>query len=160
MRNLNRKLRLLFVAWATPPRDRDRRRQRGFTLVEVMVVVMIIGLVAALVGPAVFGRFQKAQRQTAYTQIKSIGEALDLYRLSMRRYPSTAEGLQALTEPKGNEEPFMESIPRDPWDNEYVYIFPGQQNPRSFDLISYGPDGVQGGGDDVNNWESPDQAGE
>lgn len=148
----------LLADWATPPKKgRSRRRQRGMTLVEVMVVVMIIGLVAGLVGVAAFGRFQDAQRKTAYTQIKSIGEALELYRLSMRRYPSTAEGLQALASPKGDEEPFMPNIPEDPWGNDYVYIFPGQQNPRGFDLISYGPDGVQGGGDDVNNWESPDK---
>jgi general secretion pathway protein G len=157
MHNTIRKLRSLVVEWATPPKESARRRQRGMTLVEVMVVVMIIGLVAGLVGVAAFGRWQDAQRRAAYTQIKSIGEALELYRLSMRRYPSTAEGLQALASPKGNEEPFMKKIPEDPWGNEYVYIYPGQQNPKGFDLISYGPDGVQGGEDDVNNWDPLDK---
>jgi general secretion pathway protein G len=157
MRNIVTKLRSLVAEWATPPKKSARRRQRGMTLVEVMVVVMIIGLVASLVGVAAFGQWQTAQRRAAYTQIKTIGEALELYRLSMGRYPSTSEGLQALAAPKGNEEPFMNRIPNDPWDNEYVYIFPGQQNQRSFDLISYGPDEVQGGEDDVNNWESPDK---
>lgn len=157
MKKMIRKLRILCAQAAALPGHRSRRRQRGMTLVEVMVVVMIIGLVASLVGVAAFNQWQKAQRKSAYTQIKSIGEALELYRLSMHHYPSTAEGLQALASPKGNEEPFMEKIPKDPWDNEYVYIYPGQQNQRSFDLISYGPDGVQGGGDDVNNWEKPDE---
>lgn len=156
MKEIVRKLRSLATDWATPPRKKSRRQQRGMTLVEVMVVVMIIGLVASLVGVAAFNQWQKAQRKSAYTQIKAIGEALELYRLSMHRYPSTAEGLQALAAPKGNEEPFMENIPKDPWDNDYVYIYPGQQNTKSFDLISYGPDGVQGGNDDVNNWEKPD----
>lgn len=155
MKKLVRKLRSAIAGWATPPKKSALQRQRGMTLVEVMVVVMIIGLVASLVGVAAFNQWQKAQRRAAYTQIKTIGEALELYRLSMGRYPSTSEGLQALSSPKGNEEPFMEKVPKDPWDNEYVYIYPGQQNQRSFDLISYGPDEVQGGDDDVNNWESP-----
>ena len=153
MRNIIRKLRAVLM---TTPK-KNRRRQRGMTLVEVMVVVMIIGLVASLVGVAAFNQYQKAQRRAAFTQIKTIGEALELYRLSMGRYPSTAEGLQALAAPKGNEEPFMDTVPRDPWDNDYVYIFPGQQNARGFDLISYGPDEVQGGEDDINNWESLDK---
>jgi general secretion pathway protein G len=127
------------------------------TLIEVMVVVVIISLVAGVVGVAVFGQLEKAQKKLAYTQIKHISEALELHKLSLRRFPSTAEGLQALTQPKGNEKPFMTNIPRDPWDNDYVYIYPGTQNTGSFDLLSYGPDGVQGGGDDINNWQSADQ---
>jgi len=124
------------------------------TLIEIMVVVVIISLVAGTVGVSVLNSLQKAKKKLAYTQIKQISEALELYKLSLRHYPSTAEGLPALTAPKGNEKPFMPSIPNDPWDAEYVYIFPGTNNAGSFDLMSYGPDGVQGGGDDIANWKS------
>ena len=114
--------------------------QRGMTLVEIMVVVVIISLVATVVGVSVFSRLEEARRQVAKTQIHSISDALDLYRLSMRNYPSTSEGLQALVSPKGNEKPFLPNIPKDPWGNDYVYIFPGQHNAGGFDLMSYGPD--------------------
>ncbi|OGQ82432.1 MAG: type II secretion system protein GspG [Deltaproteobacteria bacterium RIFOXYA12_FULL_58_15] len=125
------------------------------TLVEVMVVVVIISMVAGIVGVQVFGRFKDAQRKAAFIQIKDIGKGLELYKLSSRRFPSTAEGLQALTQPVGGAEPVMNSIPNDPWGAPYVYIFPGTQNTTSFDILSYGPDGVQGGGDDVTNWDDP-----
>ncbi len=135
-----------------------RTAQRGMTLVEVMVVVVIISLVAGVVGVAVLNRLEEARRKVAFTQIKQIGEALELYKLSLRRYPSTAEGLVALTQPKGNEKPFMNTIPKDPWGVDYTYIYPGTNNPSGFDLMSYGPDGVQGGADDITNWEQPDAA--
>lgn len=130
--------------------------QRGMTLIEVMVVVVIISLVAGVVGVAVLNRLEEARRKVAFTQIKQMAEALELYKLSLRQYPSTAEGLTALTQPKGKEKPFMKSIPKDPWGNDYVYIFPGVHNQSAFDLMCNGPDGVQGGGDDISNWESPD----
>ncbi len=137
-------------------RHRPRLVERGMTLIEIMVVVVIISLVAGVVGVAVLGQLSKAQSKIAYTQIKQISEALELYKLSFRNYPSTGEGLTALTSPKGNEKPFLPSLPRDPWDHDYVYVYPGSHNASSFDLMSYGPDGVQGGTDDVVNWESPD----
>lgn len=127
--------------------------QRGMTLVEIMVVVVIISLVAGVVGVAVLQRLGDAQKKVAYTQIRTLSDALDLYKLSLRNYPSTAEGLGALAAPKGNEKPFLTAVPKDPWGNDYVYIYPGTHNPSGFDLMSYGPDGVQGGGDDVGNWE-------
>ena len=129
------------------------RLSRGMTLVEIMVVVVIISLVAGVVGVAVTKRLADAQAKVAFTQIKHISEALDLYKLALRQYPSTAEGLQALVHPKNNEKPFMDSVPHDPWGKEYVYIFPGVHNPGGFDLICYGPDGEPGGGDDIGNWE-------
>jgi general secretion pathway protein G len=138
-------------------RRAPRGPQRGMTLVEVMVVVVIISLVAGVVGVAVFNRLEEAQKKVAFTQIKQIGEALELYKLSLHHYPSTGEGLNALTSPKGNEKPFMNSIPKDPWDRDYVYIYHGTKHSNSFDLMSYGPDGVQGGGDDVTNWQSATQ---
>lgn len=132
---------------------RPRRGERGMTLVEIMVVVIIISMVAGIVGVQVFGRLKDAQKSTARTQMKSIADALELYKLSNRQYPSTAEGLQALAAPKGGSEPFMANIPQDPWGNDYVYIFPGTHNPKGFDLYSKGSDGAEGGEDDVNNWD-------
>jgi general secretion pathway protein G len=127
--------------------------QRGMTLVEIMVVVIIIGLTATIAGVSVYNRLEIASRDTAKIQIRQISEALNLYRLSMRSYPSTAEGLAALVSPKGGEKPFMDEIPRDPWNENYVYIYPGTHNPQGFDLMSYGPDKVQGGDDDIGNWD-------
>ena len=150
---------LLLARSARPPRRR-RGLERGMTLVEVMVVVVIISLVAGVVGVTVFGQLTRAQRNVAYTQIKELSNALGLYKLSNRHFPSTGEGLQALTVSKGSEQPVMTSIPKDPWGNDYVYVYPGTNNPASFDIMSYGPDGVQGGGDDVNNWDSLDGAAE
>ena len=149
---------LIHAAKATPQANALRRKaQRGMTLIEIMVVVVIISLVAGVVGVQIFGQLKSAQISTAKTQMKQIGEALDLYRLNFRNYPSTAEGFGALVAPKGNAEPFMESIPQDPWGNDYVYVYPGTHNSRKFDIMSYGPDAVQGGGDDIGNWADPQQ---
>jgi general secretion pathway protein G len=137
---------------------RVSRHERGMTLVEIMVVVVIISLVAGVVGVAVLNRLGDAQKKVAYTQMKQIGEALELYKLSFRHYPSTGEGLAALASPKGNEKPFMQMIPKDPWGNDFVYIYPGTHNQGGFDILSYGADGVQGGGDDVGNWEESSEA--
>ena len=128
---------------------------RGMTLIEIMVVIVIIGLVSGVVGVAVLNSLEEAKKKVAFTQIKQIGDALDLYKLSLRSYPTTAEGLQALSAPKNNEKPFLPSVPQDPWGHDYVYIFPGTNNAGSFDLMSYGPDGVNGGGDDITNWTTP-----
>jgi general secretion pathway protein G len=129
---------------------------RGMTLVEIMVVVVIISLVVGVVGVSVFNTLTKAQRKVAYTQIKQIGEALDLYKLSFHNYPSTAEGLNALVTPKGNEKPIMPQVPKDPWGHDYVYVYPGASGAGTYDLMSYGPDGVQGGGDDITNLDNPE----
>ncbi len=134
---------------------RRRAAQRGMTLVEIMVVVVIISLVATVVGVSVLSRLDEARKSLAKTQIHNIADALDLYKLSMRNYPSTAEGLQALVSPKNNEKPFLDKVPKDPWGNDYVYIFPGQHNPGGFDIMSYGQDSVPGGGDDIGNWDEP-----
>jgi general secretion pathway protein G len=127
--------------------------QRGMTLVEIMVVVVIISLVTGVVGVAVLNRLAQAQKSLAFTQLRQISDGLELYKLSFRNYPSTSEGIQALVTPKNNEKPFLPTLPKDPWGNDYVYVFPGQHNQGSFDLFSYGPDGVQGGTDDIGNWD-------
>jgi general secretion pathway protein G len=143
----------LWKKWAARPVSRGRKAARGMTLVEIMVVVVIISLVAGVVGVAVLQRLGDAQKKVAFTQIRQLSDALDLYKLSFRNYPSTAEGLNALVAPKNNEKPFLPSVPKDPWGNDYVYVYPGTHNTGSFDLMSYGADGVQGGGDDVGNWD-------
>jgi len=132
-----------------------QKLERGMTLVEIMVVVVIISLVAGVVGVSVFGRLKEAQIRTAKTQIKTISDALDLYKLQFHSYPSTAEGLGSLTAPKGSQEPFLKQVPKDPWGKNYVYIFPGTHNSGGFDIMSYGPDTGPGGSDDIGNWEKP-----
>ena len=100
--------------------------QRGMTLVEIMVVVVIIGLIAGVVSVQVFGQLEDANIKTAQTQLKSIENALDLYRLSNRGYPSTVEGLGVLAAPKSGA-PVMSEIPKDPWGNDFIYLYPGTQ---------------------------------
>ncbi len=132
--------------------------QRGFTLIEIMVVVVIIGLLAAIVAPNLIGNIDKAAVTRTKGDIRSIETALNLYRLDNFRYPTTDQGLQALVTNPGeatarNWKPYLNSVPSDPWSNTYQYLYPGQQ--REFDLFSYGADGQEGGEDidaDIGNW--------
>ncbi len=129
--------------------------QAGMTLIEIMVVITILGLIAGAVSVAVFNQLHEAKVKTTETQIKDIESALELFRLSNNRFPTTAEGLNGLVNPPKGQQ-LMKKVPKDPWDNEYVFICPGQHNQKSFDLYSYGADGVEGGsekGKDVTNWE-------
>jgi general secretion pathway protein G len=136
-----------------------RNRQKGFTLFEILVVVIIIGLLAALVGPRLFGKVSTAKQKTTKAQIELFGTALDTYRLDVGRYPTTEEGLKALREkPSGAEGwqgPYLpKEIPVDPWNRAYVYKSPGEHG--DYDLISYGLDGAEGGeGEnlDIVNWK-------
>lgn len=132
----------------------SRAAERGMNLIEIMVVLVIISLVTGFVGVAVFDQLKKARNSTAKTQIKQIEEALELYKMSKHRYPTTSEGLGVLTQSTGGEGQFMKEIPKDPWDKEYVYLAPGTHNTSSFDIYSYGDDGVDGGGDDIGNWKA------
>ena len=127
---------------------------KGFTLLELLVVVAIIGLLAAFVGPRVFGHLGKSEVTTAKAQIEALVRALDAYRLDMGSYPDSAQGLQALVvrpadAAKWNGPYLQKDVPLDPWGHPYLYKFPGAQH--EFDLISYGRDGVPGGtGEDAD----------
>lgn len=142
----------------SPARSPVGLLQRGFTLIEIMVVVVIIGLLAAIVAPNLIGNIDKAAVTRAKGDIRSIETALNLYRLDNFRYPTTDEGLQALVTNPGeatarNWKPYLNSVPSDPWSNTYQYLYPGQQ--REFDVFSYGADGQEGGQDinaDIGNW--------
>jgi general secretion pathway protein G len=136
-----------------------RAGQRGFTLVELLVVMVILGLLAALVVPSYLGRERKARSQAAKAQIELLGTALDTFRLDVGRYPSSQEGLQALRSQPGGvggwDGPYLKKeIPSDPWGRPYVYVSPGEHG--EYDLYSYGADGAPGGekdARDVASWE-------
>lgn len=136
----------------------DIKNNKGFTLVELLVVMVIIGLLAALVGPRLFPQLGKGKQSAAKAQIELIGQALDQFRLDTGRYPATQEGLNALVTNPGIEKwdgPYLKKgLPNDPWSRPYQYLSPGSHG--EYDLFSYGRDGVQGGtgeDKDVNNWE-------
>ena len=127
------------------------KKRSGFTLIEIMVVVVIIGLLAAIVVPNVLVRLEEARRTTAKTQIEAFATSLEMYRLRIGRYPTTQQGLDALVRkptvsPVPNQyppEPFIKNIPLDPWKNPYIYRCPGERG--AYDVISMGRDGEEGG---------------
>ena len=140
----------------------DRKRRSGFTLVEILVVVVILGLLATLVIPRVVGRGEEAKRTATVVQIRALEQALDLYKLDNGFYPTTEQGLEALvSKPSGMPEPmnyrrdgYMKKVPVDPWGRPYVYRSPGEHGET--DILSFGPDGAEGGEEDdrdITNWE-------
>lgn len=144
--------------------SRQCERVRGFTLIELMVVILVLGMLAALVAPNVFRNVGSAKAAAARSQIELLGTALDAYRLDNDRYPTTAQGLAALRReplaeprPRSWRGPYLrKEVPLDPWDRPYVYQSPGVANPWAYDLVSYGRDGVEGGeGEDADlrSWE-------
>ena len=130
--------------------------RRGFTLIEIMVVVIILGLLAVLVAPNVIDKLSVAKDKTARTQIELLGTALDSYRLDNGSYPTTEQGLAALRDRPTREPvpgswrgPYIrKAVPMDPWGRPYAYRSPGQQNPSGFDLVTLGRDGQPGGQDE------------
>jgi general secretion pathway protein G len=136
------------------------KRKRGFSLIELLVVLVILGMLAAVVGPQVMRQIDPAKQKTARVQIEELGAALDLYKLEGGHYPTTDEGLEALVEaPAGAPNwhgPYLKKsrVPQDPWGFEYVYRSPGQHGP--YDLISWGADNTEGGegeNQDIVSWE-------
>ncbi|MCP5206738.1 MAG: type II secretion system major pseudopilin GspG [Hahellaceae bacterium] len=137
------------------------KKQAGFTLIEIMVVMVILGLLVAIVAPNILGRGDEARIGVAKAQLRNVANALDMYKLDNYNYPSTEQGLEALvSKPSGfpeaknwNKDGYLQSLPIDPWDVPYQYLSPGAQGP--YDLYSLGADGKEGGeGDaaDVSIW--------
>jgi len=140
-------------------RTRNRKTSDGFTLIELMLVIVIIAALASMVVPRLAGRSEEAKLAAAGAEIKgSLSIALRLYEVDNGRYPSTGQGLQALLIkptsppiPKNWKGPYLEDEPLDPWDLPYLYRFPGSHPPKDYDLYSVGPDGKESE-DDVTNW--------
>lgn len=138
----------------------EDRREAGFTLIELMIVLFILGLLAALVAPRLMGRVGKAKQKSAQAQIQLLATALDLFHLDVGRYPTEEEGLKALRDKPQNlpswAGPYLDKpVPKDPWGREYGYKSPGEHGP--YDLYSLGADGAAGGegeNQDITNWES------
>jgi general secretion pathway protein G len=144
-------------------RKSRRHDNRGFTLIEIMVVVVILGILAAIVVPRLLSRPDEAKVTKAKVDMKGIEEALGLFKLDTGFYPSTDQGLKALVEKpttgliptKYSVDGYLKREPLDPWGNNYIYLSPGLHN-HNFDLISYGADGQAGGEGfdaDINSWE-------
>ncbi len=139
------------------------KRNTGFTLIEMLIVMVILGLLAALVGPRMFGKVEKSKQKAAKAQITLFEMAIDAYRLDVGRYPSSEMGLQALrSKPEGIEKwdgPYLpKQIPLDPWGNPYDYRSPGEHG--DYDILSYGQDKSPGGeknNQDIVSWKNLDQ---
>ena len=130
----------------------------GFTLIELMIVIVILGLLATIIMPKILDRPEQARRMKAIVDIRSIESALALFKTDTSRFPSTSEGLDVLVSNPGIEgyhaEGYLDKVPSDPWGNRYVYLSPGLNN-RGYDLKSYGKDGEDGGSEedaDIESW--------
>ena len=139
-----------------------RKYSQGFTLIELLIVMVILGLLASLVGPRLFGQLDSSKIKAAGTQIEMVGAALDTYRLDMSRYPTTEQGIAALTEKPADPAqaalwrgPYLKKrVDKDPWGNSYVYKTPGAKS--DYELSSLGADGKEGGSGndaDIHSWE-------
>jgi general secretion pathway protein G len=142
------------------PNSKARVRQAGFTLIEIMVVVVILGILAAIVVPNIISKPDDARVVKARTDIQALESALNMYKLDNFYYPSTQQGLEALVAKPGGEpaarnwrQPYVQKLPKDPWGNPYQYLQPGQHG--EFDLFSFGKDGKAGGEGheaEIGNW--------
>jgi general secretion pathway protein G len=143
------------IGWNRGMRPNARR---GFTLVEILLVLVILATLAAIVLPKFTGRTEQAKDTAAKTQLSTFELALDAFEVDNGYYPKTSDGLQPLNEAPGDAKnwrgPYLkQDIPTDPWGNAYVYECPGKHNEKGYDLLSMGPDGRPGTDDDVTNWK-------
>ena len=135
------------------PHSSRRVFRRAFTLVEMLLVVTIIGILAALVIPKIVGRSEQALVTAAHADLSSIKTALEAFEVDNGYYPKSIQDLVlAPNTAKNWHGPYLEKVPQDPWGNNYVYYFPGKHNSGSYDLLSIGPDSKEGTDDDVGNW--------
>jgi len=127
--------------------------RRAFTLVEMLLVVTIIGILAALVIPKIVGRSEQARQTAARSDISAVKTALDMFEVDNGYYPKNLQDLfQPPRDAKNWHGPYLDKVPQDPWGNNYLYYYPGKHNPASYDLISIGPDAKEGTDDDIGNW--------
>lgn len=126
-------------------KQNKQKKQAGFTLIEIMIVVVIIGILSSIILPKIIDKPNEARIQKARSDIQTISAMLDLYKLDKFNYPTTDEGINALVGP------YLKKLPQDPWGNAYLYLSPGSH--LDFDLYSFGTDKKAGGNDDVNNWD-------
>ena len=136
-------------------KTRNRGRSTGgFTLIELLLVMVILAILAAVVVPKFTGRTEQARISAAHSDIASLKVALNAFEIDNSRYPTNEEGLNALVNKPSDldtwKKPYIEEVKKDPWGHDYVYRTPGQNN-KDFDLFSCGPDGREGGGDDITN---------
>lgn len=139
------------------------KKQSGFSLLEIMVVLVIIGMIMAIVAPNIMGQQEEAKIDKARIDISALEDAMNMYKLRNNRYPTTEQGLEALVEettieplpkrfPEGG---FIEKLPVDPWENPYQLVSPGEFS--KIDIFSMGPDGVAGTEDDIGNWDEENE---
>jgi general secretion pathway protein G len=158
----------LNMKFQTPRNERgvlaaaSRGKSRAFTLIELLLVLVILGVLAAIVVPKFSGRTEQAKITAAQAQISTFATALDAFEIDNGYYPKGREGLLDLVEQPRDAQswrgPYLRGdIPLDPWDNPYIFESPGRYNPSSYDLMSMGPDGREGGGDDITNWQQGNQ---
>jgi general secretion pathway protein G len=148
-------------AWCDCSRSSRICKRAGFTLMELLMVLVIVGLLAAVVGPTLYQRIKPAKETAVREQIENFGTALDGFMVDMGRYPTTQEGLKVLrTKPDGSEKwngPYLKKeIPNDPWNNPYAYRSPGRSG--GYEIVSFGADGREGGegeNADITSWEAP-----
>src|SRR6266487_69961 len=135
----------------------NRRKQTAFTLIELLLVMVILIILASIVVPKMSGYSEKARKSKAITEIGSFKTALQAFEIDCGRFPTSDEGLKALVSPPPGVQNYkqggyMEEIPMDPWGNQYQYRCPGTRHPDGYDVFSMGPDGHEGGSDDIGNW--------